>query len=209
MGFVGIHKPQEFRRITRAHVIAWRDDLKQRSLSGVTLRHRLAALSSLFEYLCEKNAVTHNPVKGVKRPPIEGYDGKAPALSDYQARRLLDAPDSETVKGKRDRAILTTLLYHALRREELCTSEATIGRCSSSLPCRLAPRPLTLRPNRIFGSTASQISQRRGPLLFRPLSVARHIPATSQNADDRDAYLLRNDARKHLELPPNAGTQST
>ena len=120
MGFVGIQTPGQFRTITRAHIIAWRDDLKQRALSGVTLRHRLAALSSLFEYLCEKNAVTHNLVKGVKRPPIEGYGGKAPALSDYQARRLLDAPDAGMVKGKRDRAILATLLYHALRREELC-----------------------------------------------------------------------------------------
>jgi hypothetical protein len=33
---------------------------------------RLAALSSLFKYLCERNAVTHNPVKGVKRPPVDG-----------------------------------------------------------------------------------------------------------------------------------------
>jgi len=55
-------------------------------LSGMTVRHRLAALSSLFEYLCEKNAVTHNPVKGVKRPPVESYQGKTPALGDYQAR---------------------------------------------------------------------------------------------------------------------------
>jgi integrase/recombinase XerD len=30
------------------------------------------------------------------------------------------APAKETVKAKRDRAILSTLLYHALRREELC-----------------------------------------------------------------------------------------
>ena len=29
-------------------------------------------------------------------------------------------PAKETVKAKRDRAILSTLLYHALRREELC-----------------------------------------------------------------------------------------
>ena len=34
-------------------------------------RHRLAALASLVEYLCEKNAVTHNPVKGVERPRTE------------------------------------------------------------------------------------------------------------------------------------------
>ena len=120
MRFTGIVRPDEFRNVTRAHVIAWRDDLVRRALSGMTLRHRLAALSSLFEYLCEKNAVTHNPVKGVKRPRVESEEGKTPALGDHQARRLLDAPDGVSLKSKRDRALLATLLYHALRRDELC-----------------------------------------------------------------------------------------
>ena len=120
MKFTGIERPEEFREVTRAHVIAWRDDLARRALSGMTIRHRLAALSSLFEYLCDKNAVTHNPVKGVKRPAVEGYEGKTPAIGDHQARGLLDAPDGASLKGKRDRAILATLLYHALRRDELC-----------------------------------------------------------------------------------------
>ncbi|MEX8520961.1 MAG: tyrosine-type recombinase/integrase [Leptothrix sp. (in: b-proteobacteria)] len=120
MRFVGLARVEEFRVVMRAHVIAWRDDLVGRRLSGSTVRHRLAALSSLFEYLCEKNAVTHNPVKGVKRPAVETYEGKTPALGDHQARRLLDAPAPDSVKGRRDRALLATLLYHGLRREELC-----------------------------------------------------------------------------------------
>ena len=120
MKFTGIEQPDEFREITRAHIIAWRDDLKYRELSGTTIRHRLAALSSLFEYLCDKNAVTHNPVKGIKRPSVEGYQGKTPAIGDHQARGLLESPKNVSLKGKRDRAILATLLYHALRREELC-----------------------------------------------------------------------------------------
>ena len=119
MGFTGIRQPGEFRIVTRSHVIAWRDDLVARGLSGMTVRHRLAAFSSLFEHLCERNVVTHNPVKGVKRPSVESYEGKTPALGDHQARALLDAPDGSSLKGKRDRAILATLLYHALRREEL------------------------------------------------------------------------------------------
>ncbi|SEK71442.1 tyrosine-type recombinase/integrase [Nitrosovibrio tenuis] len=86
----------------------------------LTIRHRLAALSSLFEYLCDQNAVTHNPVIGIKRPPVEGYQGKTPAIGDHQARSLLESPKNISLKGKRDRAILATLLYHALRREELC-----------------------------------------------------------------------------------------
>jgi integrase/recombinase XerD len=120
MLFTGIIRPEEFRTVTRAHVIAWRDDLAARGLGGATVRHRLAALSSLFEYLCDKNAVTHNPVKGVKRPRAENGEGKTPAIGDNQARDLLAAPAEDRIKDKRDRAILSTLLYHALRREELC-----------------------------------------------------------------------------------------
>ncbi len=118
--FTGIRQPDEFRTVTRAHIIAWRDVLRHRGLGGATIRHRLASLASLFEYLCEKNAVTHNPVKGVERPRTESGEGKTPALGDHQARELLAAPEADTTKSKRDRAILSTLLFHALRREELC-----------------------------------------------------------------------------------------
>ncbi len=77
-------------------------------------------MSSLFEYLCERNAILGNPVDGVKRPIANGNEGSTPALGDAQARRLLDAPPEDTLKGLRDRAILATLLYHGIRREELC-----------------------------------------------------------------------------------------
>ncbi len=118
--FTGIARPEEFRSVTRAHIIAWRDELARRGLGGPTIRHRLASLASLFEHLCDRNAVTHNPVKGVERPKTESGEGKTPALGDHQARELLAAPDTDTIKSKRDRAILSTLLFHALRREELC-----------------------------------------------------------------------------------------
>ena len=120
MRFTGIVRPEGFRTVTRAHIIAWRDDLVRRELGGSTIRHRLSSLASLFEYLCEKNAVTNNPVTGVERPRTESGEGKTPALGDHQARKLLDAPPDDTMKSKRDRAILSTLLFHALRREELC-----------------------------------------------------------------------------------------
>ncbi|WP_435530742.1 tyrosine-type recombinase/integrase [Paraburkholderia fungorum] len=120
MGFAGIQRPEEFRVVTRAHVLAWRKTLETRGLSGATIRRKLAALSSLFEYLCEKNAVDFNPVKGAKRPKVESSEGKTPALGDHQARALLEAPDPATLKGQRDRALLAVLLYHGLRREELC-----------------------------------------------------------------------------------------
>jgi hypothetical protein len=71
MRFAGINQPEEFRTLARAHVTAWRDDLASRALGGATVRLRLAAPSSLFADVCDKNAVTHNPVTGVKRPRTE------------------------------------------------------------------------------------------------------------------------------------------
>ena len=120
MRFVGIKRPEEFRTVTRAHVIAWRKSLETRNLAPATIRRKLSALADLFDYLCEANAISHNPVHGVERPTEGANEGKTPAISDEQARQLIDAPSPDTLKGKRDRAILAVLLYHALRRSELC-----------------------------------------------------------------------------------------
>jgi len=117
--FVGLTGAEEFRAVTRAHVLAWRAQLEQRGLAGATIRRKLAALASLFDHLLENNAVGGgNPVHGVKRPRVDSNEGKTPALGDDQAKALLTAPDGGTLKGLRDRAILAVLLYHGLRREE-------------------------------------------------------------------------------------------
>jgi site-specific recombinase XerD len=120
MKYTGIQAAAEFRIITRAHVIAFRDELQRRGLQGPTIRRKLAAVSSLFEYLCDRNTVATNPVKGVARPKVGTHEGKTPAVSDVQVRRLLVAPEGGSLKAVRDRAILSILFYHALRREELC-----------------------------------------------------------------------------------------
>jgi integrase/recombinase XerD len=59
-------------------------------------------------------------VKGAERPKADSGEGKTPARCDHQARQLLEAPADDSLRGKRDRAILSTLLFHALRRDELC-----------------------------------------------------------------------------------------
>jgi site-specific recombinase XerC len=70
--------------------------LEERQLSTSTIRRNLSALSSLFEHLCESNAVLHNPVDGVKRPSEGANEGKTPAIGDGQAHAhahaLLNAP---------------------------------------------------------------------------------------------------------------------
>jgi integrase/recombinase XerD len=58
MRFVGIKRPEDFRSVTRAHVIMRRKMLENRKLAPATTRRKLSAQSDLYDYLCEKNAVT-------------------------------------------------------------------------------------------------------------------------------------------------------
>jgi len=168
MRFTGIVRSEEFRTVTRAHIIAWRDDLMRRGLGGSTIRHRLASLASLFEYLCEKNAVTHNPVKGVERPKTESGEGKTPALGDHQARKLL---------------------FHALRRQELCKLKVKDFRHARK------------------GVPHLKVSGKGGKTRYLPLHRGTHgvitdyLDAAGHGADDNGALFrpIRNNRTGELE----------
>ena len=120
MSMLGIRSFDELPGVRRAHVIAWRKMLEARGLGPATRCRKLSAVSSLFRYLCNANAVDENPVSGVRRPGTgNANEGRTPALSDAQARRLLAAPEGGSLLARRDRALLAVLLYHGLRREEV------------------------------------------------------------------------------------------
>jgi hypothetical protein len=65
----------------------------------------MAALSSLYEYLCDRNAVTHNP-KGVKRPRADSNEGKTPALGDIA---YAVSGFSEAVRQQRESALIARI----------------------------------------------------------------------------------------------------
>lgn len=120
--FLNVHAAEDLRSLSRTHILAWRIQLEKQGLSKATRRRKLAALASLFDYLMERDPrYTRNPVQGVKRPRVDSYEGKTPALSTTQAKVLLEAPDIQSAKGLRDRALLAILLYHGLRRQEVAS----------------------------------------------------------------------------------------
>jgi integrase/recombinase XerD len=58
IGFTGLNDYMGLRSVVRSHIISWRKDMERRSLAPSSIRRKLSALSSLFDYLCERNAVT-------------------------------------------------------------------------------------------------------------------------------------------------------
>lgn len=117
---IGAASAVDLGRVRRGHVLHWRRTLEDRGLSASTIRRKLAAVASLFDYLCDRNAVAENPAKGVRRPKNELQgEGKTAALTAAEARALLDAPAGDSLGALRDRALLAVALYHGLRRQEI------------------------------------------------------------------------------------------
>ncbi|WP_263354760.1 site-specific integrase [Acidicapsa acidisoli] len=69
VAFTGLKNSAALRTVAHSHVNAWRKDMQTRSLGAVTIRRKLSALSLLFDYLCERNAVLGNPWTALSGPP--------------------------------------------------------------------------------------------------------------------------------------------
>jgi integrase/recombinase XerD len=119
IAFHGLQSSKELWGIGQSHLIAWREHLIRSGASSRTVQNRLAAVSSLFQHLCEKQVATRNPVVGVKRPRVNASRVDAAVLTPEQVRRLLHAPQPDALKGVRDRAILHVLFYTGCRVSEV------------------------------------------------------------------------------------------
>lgn len=109
----------DLRSSTQAHIISWRDAMIEAGMAVSTINSRISALSSLFNFLCEKQLMERNPVQGIKRPKVEQDQVKSPVLTTKQARSILDAPGMDDFKGIRATAILSIYFYTGCRRAEV------------------------------------------------------------------------------------------
>jgi site-specific recombinase XerD len=100
--------------IESAHVATYIEQL-QRARSAPTAKLRLAALRRLFEWLATGEIMPTNPAAAVRGPRHVVRRGKTPALDPAEARRLIDAIDTRTVIGLRDRALIGLMVYSFAR----------------------------------------------------------------------------------------------
>ncbi len=121
IAFHAIETPEELHGIGQSHLIAWREHLTQTGASPRTVQNRLAAVSSLFKHLCERQVATRNPTTGIKRPKVNNNRVDAAVLTPEQVRSLLSTPKRTKLKGIRDRAILHVLFYTGCRVNEVTT----------------------------------------------------------------------------------------
>jgi integrase len=106
---------------TKATVAAWRVALEARGLGAVSINVRITAVRKLAVEAADNGLLAPELANGITR--VKGVASKGVRLGNWltakQAQSLLNAPDTTTNKGLRDRAILAVLLGCGLRRSEV------------------------------------------------------------------------------------------
>ncbi len=80
-----------------------------------TVKQHLAALRRLFDWLVIGQVLPANPAASVRGPTHVVRTGKTPVLQPAEARLLLDAIETSTLPGLRDRALLGVMVYSFAR----------------------------------------------------------------------------------------------
>jgi site-specific recombinase XerD len=112
---------------TKATVSAWRVSLEDRRLGSSSIIIRMSAIRKLAAEAADNGLLAPDLAAGISRVKSAKTQGIRVGnwLSLRQAQALLSAPDTATLRGLRDRAILAVLLGCGLRRSEVAALTST------------------------------------------------------------------------------------
>lgn len=113
--FPNISRPDE---IERFHMVAYRNFLQSQKLAPKTINRKLSSISSYFDFLTEKNLMSFNPCKSIKRPRQEVLK-ETNDLSDDNVLKVLYSFDKNSPSYYLHRAVLFTLFSTGIRKAEL------------------------------------------------------------------------------------------
>ena len=98
-------------------VRSFMEHLNQNDYSQSTKIRRLSTIRTFYRFLVSRNRLETSPAAAVKLP--KKHKQLPRIMDDEQVQRLLDVPNTQTLLGARDRAILELLYCTGLRISEL------------------------------------------------------------------------------------------
>lgn len=118
--FVTWHSSEGRQGLDKATVNAYVTHLRSAGTPASSINQRLVAIRKMAREAADNGLIDHATAEAIAR--AEGVRSEGRRLGNWltqaQAQALLDAPDTATIRGLRDRAILAVLLGCGLRREE-------------------------------------------------------------------------------------------
>jgi site-specific recombinase XerD len=99
----------------RPHDVATYIETRQQTHSAPDVKQQLAAVRMMFDWLITGQVVPVNPAAAVRGPKHVVKTGKTAVLDAKEWRKLLDSIPTETLRDRRDRALIATLTYSFAR----------------------------------------------------------------------------------------------
>ena len=113
----GIHQAIDIHEIDHITIREYLATFYKDHHKKTSIARKLATLRTFFKFLCRERVLEMNPAKLVSSPRLEQKLPKVLSIDDMI--RFIETPDTETVLGKRDRAILELLYGAGIRVSEL------------------------------------------------------------------------------------------
>ncbi|HKV41831.1 MAG TPA: tyrosine recombinase XerC [Blastocatellia bacterium] len=119
----GKRRPVDIHRIDHIGIREYISSLYVEKRKKTSIARKLATLRAFFKFLCREQVLELNPAKLVSSPRL---DKKLPkVLSIDDVIKFIETPETDTVLGKRDRAILELLYAAGTRVAELVGLDLT------------------------------------------------------------------------------------
>ncbi len=119
--FVSFQPKTSLKSVTPSDIREFLLSLHNQGLSSRSIARSLSSLKSFFKYLMEESLIRDNPVETLETPKI--WRKLPNTLSLREVESLLNQPDTETLLGLRDKAMLEVLYATGVRVSELISLE--------------------------------------------------------------------------------------
>jgi integrase/recombinase XerD len=118
--FLSWHRSSGQKVMSKAVVQRYASELREAKFSPATINQKLSAIRKLAAEAGDNGALESQIANGIKAVKGVRQEGTRTGnwLSKEQAQKMIGRPDTHTLKGLRDRAVLAVLLGCGLRRAE-------------------------------------------------------------------------------------------
>ena len=106
-----------FDKVNKTCIMSYVYEMQKANKSSSTISRNIASIRSFYNYFNESGIFKTNPLKGFESPKVERKVPEILSVKDISI--LLEQPDTTTVKGIRDKAMLELLYATGIRVTEL------------------------------------------------------------------------------------------
>ncbi len=119
--FLSWYKDQGKPGLTKVTVQRYKTVLQESGLAAASVNQRMSAIRKLAQEAADNGLVDQLMANGIAR--VKGVKSQGVRAGNWltkeQAQALINSPDTNTLKGLRDRAILAIMIGAGLRRSEM------------------------------------------------------------------------------------------